>query len=244
MKSKIKKLTAEIERLQEQNELKTGWISLITHDFKEFFGSLLWLIDAVENEIITKDEFFKLIARSKQDAKKNLQTVTDTNEWVRTQLNDFELKKSRIFVLDLFIQLRNEFEVKLSNKKIDFQFKGDESLAFENDNFLIFFVLKKFLDNGIKYSHSQSVIYFEAIEVNNTVILSIIDQGVGMAQSTQELLFTFQSPVFQGTEKEIGAGLSLKIAKNFVYLVHGKVEIESTENVGTKISMILPLIEK
>jgi signal transduction histidine kinase len=144
--------------------------------------------------------------------------------------------------LDLFIQLRQEFEAKLDNKKIDFQFKGDESLVFQNDNFLIFFVLKKFLDNAIKYSHKESVIYFEATLAEKTITLSIKDQGIGMAQLTQESLFTLQNPVFQGTEKEIGAGLSLKFAKNFVHLMHGKVEIESTENVGTKISIILPLI--
>ena len=238
-----KKLTAEVERLQEQNELKTGWISLLTHDFKEAFGSLLWTIEAVENETISKDDFFKLLTQIKQDAKKNLQTVTDTSEWLRTQMKDFELKKSKIFVLDLFIKLRKDFEAKLKQKDIDFQFIGDESLIFHNDNLLIHYILSKFTDNAIKYSHKKSVIHFEAKKAeDNTLVLSIIDEGVGMAISTQESLFTFQNAVFHGTEKEIGAGLRLKIARNFVYMIHGKVEVESTENVGTKISIILPLI--
>ncbi|MEM0518010.1 MULTISPECIES: sensor histidine kinase [Aequorivita] len=237
-----KELADEIERLKTQNELKTGWISLLTHDFKQAFGSLLWVIEAVESETISKDDFFKLLVQVRQDAKKNLQTITDTSEWLRTQINDFELKKTEIFALDLFIKLRKEFETKLKNKELSFQFKGDESLVFNSDTFLITYILSKFTDNAIKYSHKKSDIYFEAIKSDNSIVLSLIDHGTGMSATTQELLFTFEKPVFQGTENEIGAGLSLQIAKNFVNLVHGKVEIESAENAGTKISMILPLI--
>lgn len=244
MKTEIEKLTEEIERLREENQLKTGWISLISHDFKENFGSLAWITEALENETISKEDFFKLLPRLRQDAKKNLQTVTDTSEWLRTQMNGFEQIKSEIFVLDLFIKLRNEFEVKLKDKKIDFQFKGDESLVFQNDNILVFFILKKLLDNAIKYSHSDNPIYFEALKENKTIILSIIDSGAGMPPEIQKLLFTFPSPVFQGTNGEIGAGLSLKIARNFVSLLQGKIEVESAKNVGTTISISLPQIEK
>ncbi|MCG2417942.1 HAMP domain-containing histidine kinase [Aequorivita sp. F47161] len=238
----MKKLTEEIERLHEQNELKTGWISLLTHDFKEAFGSLLWTIEAVENETISKDDFFKLLVQIKKDTKKNLQTITDTNQWLRTQMDNFELKKSELLALDMFIKLRKEFEGKLNKKQIDFQFKGDESVIFESDKFLIHYILSKFTDNAIKYSHKKSTIYFEVEKTDKSVVLSLIDAGTGMTASTQKTLFTFQNPVFQGTEKEKGAGLSLHVAKNFVLLVQGKIEVESTENVGTKISMILPLI--
>ncbi|MFD2788552.1 Signal transduction histidine-protein kinase BaeS [Arenibacter antarcticus] len=240
----MKNLTTEIERLQEENNLKKDWISLITHDHKEAFGSLLWIIEALESGVMSKDDFFKLLPRIKQDAQKNLQTITDTSEWIKTQMNGFEPKKSKIFVLDLFIQLRKEFEEKLGDKNIDLQFKGDESLVLHNDELLLLFILKKLIDNAIKYSQPNEAVQFEAVEVNNTIILSITDHGLGMTEETRESLFTFQSPVFQGTKGEIGAGLSLKIAKNFVSLLHGKIEVVLTENVGTKIAVFLPRIEK
>ncbi|MCZ4317492.1 HAMP domain-containing sensor histidine kinase [Aequorivita viscosa] len=244
MKTEIEKLTAEIERLQEENELKTGWISLITHDFQEAFGSLLWTIEALENGTLSKDDFFKLLPRIKKDAQKNLQTVTDTSAWIKTQLIDFKQNKSEVFVLDLFIRLRNEFEVKLAKKKINFQFIGDESLVFKNDDFLLFFILKKILDNAIKYSQKESVVQFEAKEANNTIVLSVIDCGIGMDQATRDSLFSFGGPVFQGTNGEIGAGLSLKIAKKFVSLLEGAIAVDSNENTGTKIAITLPQFKK
>ncbi len=244
MNTEVENLNAEIQRLKAESELKTGWISLITHDFKEVFSSLSWIIEAVEAGTLSKDDFFKLLPRIQQDAKKNLRTVTDTSDWIRTQLGEFKTNTSKIFALDLFIQLRKEFEARLRDKKLEFQFKGNESLIFQNDQFLVLFILRKLLDNAIKYSHPDHTIQFEALEADNTVILSICDHGTGMMQEAQDSLFTFQSPVFQGTNGEIGAGLSLKIAKNFVTLLQGKLEVKSTENVGTKISIILPHSEK
>lgn len=63
---------------------------------------------------------------------------------------------------------------------------------------------------------------------------------MGMTKANSDLLFTFQGPVFIGTKGEIGAGLSLHIAKKFVLLLHGKIEVDSTENVGTKATIYLP----
>ena len=135
--------TTVIDRLEKENELKNGWISLISHDFKEIFGNLVWITEAVQNESISKDDFFKLLPRITTDSKKNLQTVIDTSEWIKTQMNGFELRRSKLFALDLFIKLRKEYEEKLATKKIDFQFTGDQNLVFVNDSFLIFFILKK-----------------------------------------------------------------------------------------------------
>lgn len=236
----MKNHLTEIERLKAENEIQKDWISLATHDFKEAFGSLLWVIEIFESGAMSSEDFFKLLPQIKQDTKKNLQTITNTSEWIRTQMKGFEPKKSKIPVLDLYIQLRKEFEVKLGDKNIDFQFKGDEALVFQNDEYLILFILKKLLDNAIKYSYPNKAIQFEAVETENSINLSITDHGMGMTKANSDLLFTFQGPVFIGTKGEIGAGLSLHIAKKFVLLLHGKIEVDSTENVGTKATIYLP----
>ncbi|WP_026810335.1 sensor histidine kinase [Arenibacter latericius] len=240
MGTETKELIAEIQKLQQESELKTGWISLISHDFKGVFRNLLWLTEAVENEGMSKDDFFKLLPRIKEDAQKNLQTVTDTSDWIKSQINGFEPKKSKIFVLDLFIQLKKEFEEKLEDKKMDFQFKGNESLVFYSDEFLVLFILKKLLDNAIKFSHENGCIEFKALASDDTISLSIKDSGVGMSKETKDLLYSFEGPVFEGTKGEIGAGLGLKVVKNFVSLLAGKIDIITTENVGTKITISLP----
>jgi len=240
MSDKIKELEAEIKLLKQENELRTGWISLLTHDLKENFSSLLWLIDNVENQTISKDDFFKLLPSVKQDAQKNLQTVTSTEEWLKTQLMNFELQQEELVVHDLFSQLQEEFEDKLTRKEIDFRFKGDKTLSLQTDRFLILFIFKKILDNAIKYSHPGKSIEFTASKRKGKVILSVTDFGIGMGDDQLNMLFSFPNIITKGTHGEIGAGLSLKVVKNFVFLLLGKIEIQSDKAKGTRVSIILP----
>jgi len=236
-------ISNEVEQLKKISELKTAWISLLSHDFKEAFSSLLWTLEAYDSGAIGKDDFFKLLPRIKQDAKKNLQTINDTNDWVKTQLDGYKPNVSKIFVVDLYIKLRKEFEDKLNNKRLDFKFSGDETIICYNDEFLICFILKKFLDNAIKYSNTNKTILFEVERRDEMLTLKIVDEGIGMSKETKDNLFSLDSAVFQGTDSEIGAGLSLKIVKYFVSLLQGKIDIKSTENKGSTFQVSLPCKE-
>lgn len=240
MTNKEKELQAEIERLKEESDLKTGWISLISHDFKENFSSLLWVIEAVQNETISQEDFFKLLPRIKQDTTKNLQTVIDTGEWLKSQYGNFKPQIDNIFVFKLFMQLKKENERKLSAKKIDIQFRGNENLILKTDHLLISFILNKVLDNAVKYSQPGQTIVFETNEDDHYITISIIDFGIGMSPENLTSQFSFDAPIFKGTNNEIGAGLSLKIVKSFVNLLDGEIKIQSSDNEGTKIAISLP----
>lgn len=239
LKNQLEELKAENARLKKESHLKTGWISLISHDFKEAFSSLLMLIEAFENKSISEADFFKLLSQVRQDSKKNLQTITDTGTWIKTQGNGFEPRLSEVYTMELFSQLKQEFQKKLLNKQLQFRYQGDETIIINTDQLLLFFILKKIVDNAIKYSHRDSSIFFKVTEDNNGTTLSIVDQGIGMNKKQIETIFSFDSPAFRGTQGEIGAGLSLKIVENFVSLVRGNIKIKSVENKGTTVSIFL-----
>lgn len=243
-KNQIEELKVEIARLKKENSLKIGWISLLSHDFKETFSSILILIEALENKSISEADFFSMLPQVKQDTKKNLQTISDTGTWIKMQEHGFKPLLSEIYVFELFIQLKQEFKKNLLEKRLEFTFQGDEAIKINTDRLLIFFILKKIMDNAIKYSHPDGFIFFKVAETHKGATLSITDQGIGMDKNQSETIFSFDSPVFRGTRGEIGAGLSLKIVKNFVYLAHGKIEINSSKNKGTTVSVFLPKIVK
>lgn len=239
LNTQIEELKAENERLKKESDLKTGWISLISHDFKEAFSSLLLLIEAFENESISEADFFNLLPQVRHDTKKNLQTITDTGTWIRTQGNGFKPRLSDFYAMELFAQLKQEFQKKFQNKQLQFAFQGDEDIKINTDRLLISFILKKIIDNAIKYSHPNSFIFFKVTETKNGITLSIVDQGIGMDKKQTEAIFSFDSPVFRGTHGEIGAGLSLKIVEKLVHLVNGNIKIKSVENKGTTVSIFL-----
>lgn len=242
MKDLIKELELKVERLEYENRLKTGLISILSHDSVGIYGSFLWLIDAVEQETISHEDFFKLLPQVKRDAKKNLQTVQDSTEWLKTQFGKFQIQVESIKVIELFQVLQDQYSEKLQKKNVSFEFMGDGEKSIETDRFLIEHVLNKLLNNAVKYSKNGQVVYLKSFESEGESVLSIIDSGIGISDKNLNTVFSFDNPVFEGTNGELGAGLGLKIVENFVSLVNGSMKIESSENMGTTVSLFLPKI--
>ncbi len=242
MEGKIKALEMQVARMEYENRIKTGWISLISHDSKEIFGSFLWLINALENKTISKDDFFSMLPQIERDAKKNLQTVQDTTEWLKTQYGKFKPQYESLNIYEVFLQLEHERQDQLNKKQLNFKFEGDKQQNLKTDRLLIFFILNKLLHNAIKYSKPDQKIILRSSIKDGYAILTIVDNGIGIGEKHLKNIMSFDTPVFQGTNGEIGAGLSLKIVEDFLFLMHGKMEIVSFENKGTTISFFLPQI--
>jgi signal transduction histidine kinase len=239
MDNHIKELQIKIEKLENEINFKNGLISILSHDSKELFGSFLWLIEALEQQTISEEDFFRLLPQVKSDAQKNLQTVQDSTAWLKTQYGEFKINPVKIMVMDLFQHLEEKYAAKLKEKNIKFYFKGDSNTFLTTDRLLLEYVLDKIFNNAVKYSLPGQSIYLQEVTGGDQVILSITDFGTGMDEKYLSAIYTYDNPIFQGTAGEKGVGLSLKIVKNFISLLHGNIDIFSSENKGTTVSLFL-----
>ncbi|WP_294285709.1 HAMP domain-containing sensor histidine kinase [uncultured Chryseobacterium sp.] len=236
----INELQLKIERLENEINFKNGLISILSHDPKELFGNFLWIIEALEEKTISEEEFFKLLPQIKNDARKNLQTIQDSVAWLRTQYGEFRIKPVKMMVTDLFHHLEEKYAARLKEKNISFHFRGDHHLSLTNDRILLEYVLDKIFDNAVKYSLPGQDIYLEGTTKGDQVVLSVTDSGTGMKEKHLLGIYTYDNPVFLGTAGEKGVGLSLKIVKHFISLMGGNIDIISSENNGTAVSLFLP----
>ncbi len=240
MNNFISELQLKIERLENEINFKNGLISILSHDPKELFGNFLWLIEALEEKTINEEDFFKLLPQIKSDARKNLQTIQDSTAWLKTQYGEFKIKPVTMKVKDLFHYLEEKYAARLKEKNITFYFKGDHHASLTNDRVLLEYVLDKIFDNAVKYSLPEQAIYLEGATKGDQVVLSVTDSGTGMNEKHLSAIYTYENPVFLGTAGEKGVGLSLKIVKHFISLMGGNIDIISSEDNGTKVSLFLP----
>lgn len=244
MENRIIELEREVERLQYENQLKTGLISVLSHDSRGIFGNFIWIIDALEQKMISQEDFFTLLPQVKSDAQKNLQTTQDITEWLKAQYGKLAVDTEEIHLSEVFNSLKEEFKDLLKAKEISFEFEGDSNQTIHSDMFLIRFILNKILDNAIKYSSHGQNVTMQFSKVEDKDVISINDLGMGISEKNLNNLFSFDNPVFQGTNGELGAGLGLKIVENFVLLLSGNIKVVSSINKGTTVSVLLPQILK
>lgn len=239
MEEFIKELQIKIEKLENEINFKNGLISLLSHDSKELFGNFLWLLEAMEQKTISEEDFFKLLPEIKRDAQKNLQTAQDSTAWLKTQYGEYQIKPVKIMVMDLFYHLEEKYAARLKEKNIKFYFKGDPEAFLTTDYLLLKYVLDKIFNNAVKYSFPGKDIYLQEVTIGDEIVLSVIDFGTGIDEKYLSAIYTYENPIFKGTAGEKGVGLSLKIVKNFISLMHGKINIFSSENNGTTVSLFL-----
>lgn len=235
----IKELQTKIEKLENEINFKNGLISIMSHDSKEMFGNFLWIIEALQEKTISEEDFHKMLPHLKNDAQKNLRTVQDSTAWLKTQYGKFNIKPVKIMVMDFFYQLKEKYAATLKEKNINFFFKGDQNVFLTTDRLLMEYVLDKIFNNAIKYSFPGQEIHLEQVIADDHVVLSVVDFGTGIDQKYLSTIYSYDNPIFQGTAGEKGVGLSLKIVKNFIFLMQGNIDIISSEK-GTTVSLFLP----
>lgn len=100
-----------------------------------------------------------------------------------------------------------------------------------------------FIDNAIKYSHSDSQIKLSSKIKNNQVVIKIIDQGIGISKEDLPKIFNrfYQADNARTKGVNDGYGLGLSIAQNIIKFHQGKIEVKSKLNTGTTFIIYLPI---
>lgn len=227
-----------IEQLKAENELKTKWLSLIAHDFKGLFSNIKMMLEMLDNKSISKEMFTSMLPELRQITDKNTKTLESTFAWVNSQTKGFSPHMEDVQIYDLYLLLKEEYSENIRLKELSVKFAGNQELCLHTDRFLITFVLKQIVENAIKYSNNKGVINVSALSDENSVTITVKDNGVGIKQDVATKLATLDGTPYTGTIGEKGAGLSLVIVKEFVEKLNGQMNICSVIDEGTTVQLM------
>lgn len=231
-----------ITNLRDELELKNKCLSLIAHDFKGMFSNILWILEALEHGVITEQEFKSMLPEIKQSAQINANIINDTFTWVNAQRVDEKHLPTDVNSYDLVAELKTSLQKSLTDKKISILQLGDPIFVFKSDPVLLRFILKKLLENAIKYSYLDGEIDVETRVVGSNVHIFVKDRGAGISETKLPTIFTMNEANFLGTHGEKGGGLSLVIVNDFVKTMNGEIKIYPNEGkIGIVAEVILPL---
>ncbi|NQU86944.1 MAG: HAMP domain-containing histidine kinase [Mariniphaga sp.] len=243
------RITAEIERNKAKKELeisesklklanaaKDRFFSIIAHDLKSPFNSIigfseLLLSDIKNNNFENIDQYAQFINDVSNQSYNLLKNLLDWS-MIQTGNIDFKPEKFNLSVLfdDVLIFLQNpanQKNIKL-NTSIDPDF---EIFADEN---MITTILRNLVSNAIKYTENGEIT-IAAKKENNKIKLSVSDTGIGIKPEDIEKLFQIENNFSTaGTNNEKGTGLGLMLCKEFTEKHKGEIWVESELGKGSK----------
>ena len=239
----IKKSEAQLKEL---NATKDKFFNIIAHDLKNPFTSLLGSSELLYNNIhkMSSDNIKKLSLILNDSAKGGYSILLNLLDWSRSQTGILKYKPEKINLKKLIDENISNLQLSATNKEIQLFSETKENLFIIADKNMINTLLRNLLNNAVKFTHRNGKVVVRAVTDPRNVIISVKDTGIGISEDKIEKLFRIDTKhSMPGTENEQGTGLGLKLCKEFVDKMGGKIWVESIENRGSTFKFSIPVRE-
>lgn len=225
-------LVQNARKLQKLDAIKNDFINNLTHELKTPVFSIRLATNLLEQQPKEVATYAALIRKENNKLQTHIDKVL---ELASLETGKYHLHKERIDVLFLIKEIIESFELKLKEKqgKIITTFQPD-SFFLEVDRLHFGNAIQALIDNAIKYNPSKPLIKIEMQKSDNQFIIKIKDNGIGIPNDQQRLIFQKFHRVQNGDQHEVkGFGLGLNYVQQVIQLHGGKISVESREQEGS-----------
>lgn len=238
----LKKSTQNLIKL---NETKDRFISIISHDLRTPFSSILGFTDLLANdEELTEEERKQYVRYIQESSRSMLALVNSLLDWTRIQTGRIRFEPQRTDVAKIALDSINALKGTAIQKGIEITSDLERSLFLFVDKNLIAQVFNNLLSNAIKFTNKSGTIKVSAEHQTGSrfIQFSIADNGVGIKPDDLSKLFDVDSKfTSEGTAGEKGSGLGLSLVKEIVEKHGGNIWAESVYGKGSEFKFSLPI---
>ena len=231
-------------QLNELNLMKDKIFSIIAHDLRSPFNTILGFADILaskHNDIDSgkREEYIQLLKASSQNAYKLLENLL---LWSSSQIRGLNYSPQN-FNLNHLVKQNIELQGESAQyKEIKISFNPDSEFWVFADFNMIDAVVRNLLSNALKFSPKSKEVSIVLQNVNDQLLFAIADNGMGMTEAEAKMLFVIgKAKVRKGTIGEPGSGLGLIICNEFITKNKGKLWVESEPLKGSTFCFTLPV---
>lgn len=234
------------ERLNELVIMKDNFISIIGHDLKNPFSSLMGYSDMLVRSFdkLPKEKIYK-ISHTISHSSKNIYNLLDNIlHWAKAQSKVVKPVFEEVEVSGVVDSVSKLLKERLEEKNITLLNNVDEDIIILSDKLILDTILRNIIHNAVKFTSDGNITVSTVVSPQKTEI-EITDTGVGMTQKQVEHLFVFsKSKISPGTKGETGTGLGMFLCYELVRYLRGDIDVESVVNQGTKVKISLPKLSQ
>jgi PAS domain S-box-containing protein len=235
------------EELKQANATKDKFFSIIAHDLKNPFITILGFSELLLSDYseLTDEEKIYYLQEMKKTSENSHALLQNLLQWSRSQTGFIEFHPQPVSLSEVVNQNFELLQATAEKKEISLTSNVKEGLEVFADADMLNTIIRNLISNAIKFTPRGGVISVSAVESDGRVNVSVIDTGLGMNQDTIEKLFRIDvSHSSLGTEKETGSGLGLMLCREFVKKNGGDIWVESKLNTGSKFTFSVPSVKK
>jgi signal transduction histidine kinase len=231
------------KQLLQLNGDKDRFISILAHDLRSPFSSLLGFSEMLKNELrhmpVDKaEEIAKIVYHT---ALKTNDLLEDTLLWASFQSKKTTFTPVKTNVSEVVSEVIDILDPNAKMKDISVESGIGKQVQVTSDVYMLKAVLRNLISNAIKFTNPGGWVEVSTAREPGQTTIKVSDNGVGIKPEVREKLFSFSAVQSSpGTADERGTGLGLLLCKEFVEKHGGKIWVDSVVGQGTTVSFTLP----
>ncbi|GAA6620464.1 ATP-binding protein [Scytonema sp. NUACC26] len=231
--------------LKRANELKTRFLSNMSHEFRTPLNSIIslsrLLLERTDGELTLDQE--KQVTFIRKNAEQLSELVNDLLDLAKVEAGKVVVHPTQFEVSDLFATLRGMLRpLLIHNSSISLTFQETKNFPpLYTDEAKVAQILRNFISNALKYTE-RGEIKVEAAIADNAISFSVTDTGIGIAPEDKERIFEEFVQIESSLQKRVkGTGLGLPLSRKLAELLGGSVWVTSQLGIGSKFYTSIPI---
>ena len=230
--------------LQRASDLKTRFISNMSHEFKTPLNAIMsltrLLLDGADGELTSEQK--KQVQFTRKSAEDLYELVNDLLDLAKVEAGKIIVRPHEFEVSGLFSALRGVLRPLLVSSSVDLIFDDPAAISpLVSDESKVSQILRNFISNALKFTEKGHV-RVSAVHENGEIIFAVEDTGIGIAEQDQVRVFEEWVQIENPLQKRHkGTGLGLPLSKKLAELMGGRVWLRSEVGIGSTFYLALPL---
>jgi len=240
-------LDERADYLRRASELKTSFLSNVSHEFRTPLNSIIslsrMLMERLDGDLTPEQakqvNFISKAARSLSEL------VNDLLDLAKVEAGKVKIRVKTFQVSELFSALKGMLKPLLAdNNSVDLVFEEVHDLpAFRTDEGKVSQILRNFISNAIKFTPQGEVRVSAEFSADGTITFKVKDTGIGIAPEHKETIFQEFTQIDNPLQdRHRGTGLGLPLCRNLAILLGGKVWVESNPGQGSSFFARIPVL--
>ncbi len=237
-------LDEKADHLRRADELKSRFLSNMTHEFRTPVNSILALTDLLDQQPQSDRQTVPELAYIRKSAEQLSELVNDMLDLAKVEAGKTTVRRAAFEVVNLFGALRGMLRPLLLNRSVSLVFDEPADVpTMHTDEGKLSQILRNFIANALKYTERGEVRIAASLDIDRReVVFTVADTGIGVAEEDLARIFEEFVQIDHPLQKGVkGTGLGLPLAKRLAELLGGRVWVHSEVGVGSTFSAAIPI---
>jgi signal transduction histidine kinase/DNA-binding response OmpR family regulator len=234
----------DITQLKELDQLKSEFVSVVSHDLRSPLTAILGYIQLLERAGPLNETQKEFVTRVQQNVSNITSLITDLLDLGRLEAG-LDLTLTECLAGEILQELVAELQPGLDGKQLILHLNLPESVApVLGDRNRLHQAFSNILTNAIKYTPECGEISVELVEQDGQAIVRISDAGLGIPPADQPYIFDKFFRASNVGDSSEGTGLGLSIVKSVVERHYGRIWVSSEPHKGSTFTIVLPTVQR